>query len=161
VPQEEMPKQTATLRTVGLAVTYMASEPVDIPSDGQPHQTGLSQLKLNGQLAYVCAPKLELGVFVKTHLTNSSPDTLLAGSVHVFRDGDLIGDATVPEIVAGAEFDLFCGRDDSLKIERKELINRQAQTGFFNHRRQTQRKFQITLQNYRKAPVKVTVYDQI
>ena len=80
--------QNASLQTAGLAVTYVAANPVDIPGDGQPHQTNLNQLKLNGQLAYVATPKLELGAFVKVHLTNSSPDTLLAGDVHVFRDGD-------------------------------------------------------------------------
>ena len=89
--------------------------------------TWASKLKLNGELAYVATPKLELGAFVKVHLTNSSPDTLLAGDVHVFRDGDLIGKVAMREIVAGAEFDLFCGRDDAIKIDRKELVNRQAQ----------------------------------
>jgi len=161
MPEQEVSVGTANLQTVGLAVTYSAPEVVSIPSDGQPHQTSLSQLKLSGQLAYVGTPKLEPSVFLKVHLANSSADTLLAGSVNVFRDGDLIGAVSIPEIVAGAEFDLFCGRDDAIKIERKELVNRQAQTGFFNHRKQKQRKFQITIQNYRKSPVKVTVYDQL
>ena len=153
--------QNASLQTAGLAVTYLAANPVDIPGDGQPHQTNLNQLKLNGQLAYVATPKLELGAFVKVHLTNSSPDTLLAGDVHVFRDGDLIGKVAMREIVAGAEFDLFCGRDDAIKIDRKELVNRQAETGLFNHRRQRQQKYQITVQNHRKTPVQITVYDQL
>jgi uncharacterized protein (TIGR02231 family) len=160
-PEPEVSVETANLQTVGLAVTYVAPAPVSIPSDNQPHQTSLSLLKFSGELAYVCTPKLELGVFVKVHLANSSPDTLLAGGVNLFRDGDLIGTMNIPQIAAGAEFDLFCGRDDAIKVDRKELATRQSETGFFNHRKRKQRKFQISIQNYRKAPVKMTVYDQL
>ena len=65
------------------------------------------------------------------------------------------------EIVAGAEFDLFCGRDDAIKIDRKELGDGQAETGLFNHRRQRQQKYQITVQNHWKTPVQITVYDHL
>ena len=160
-PKQEMTTETAKLETSGLAITYVVAEPLSVPSDGQPHQTNLSQIKLNGDLSYVCAPKLELAAFVKVHLTNSSDDTFLAGNVSLFRDGDLIGSLRLPEIVPGQEFDLFGGRDDAIRVERKELLNRLSNAGLFNSRKQRDCKFQITIQNYRKSPVKLTLYDQL
>lgn len=154
-------EEAAKLETTGLAITYVVAEPLSVPSDGQPHQTNLSQIKLNGDLSYVCAPKLELAAFVKVHLTNSSDDTFLAGDVSLFRDGDLIGSLQLPEIVPGQEFDLFGGRDDAVKVERKELLNRLSNAGLFNSRKQKDCKFQITIQNYRKSPLKLTLYDQL
>ncbi|MBV8215054.1 MAG: mucoidy inhibitor MuiA family protein [Verrucomicrobia bacterium] len=158
---QEVKDEVAKLETSGLAITYAVAQPLSIPSDGQPHQTNLAQIKLNGEVSYVCTPKLELAAFVKAHVVNSSEDTLLAGGVNLFRDGDLIGSLNLPEIVPGQEFDLFGGRDDAIKIDRKELVNRVSDAGLFNSRKQRNRKFQVSLQNYRKAPVKLTLYEQV
>jgi uncharacterized protein (TIGR02231 family) len=107
VAEQPVNPEPAKLETNGLAITYVVAEPVSVPSDGQPHLTNLTQIKLNGDLSYVCTPKLELAAFVKVHLTNSSEDTLLAGAVNLFRDGDLIGSLQLPQIVSGQEFDLY------------------------------------------------------
>jgi len=160
-PRQEVTTEAGKLETSGLAVTYVVAEPISVPSDGEPHQTNLSQIKLNGDLTYVCTPKLELAAFVKMHLTNSSDDTFLAGDVSLFRDGDLIGSLHLPEIVPGQEFDLFGGRDDAIRVERKELLNRLSNAGLFNSRKQRDCKFQISIQNYRKSPIKLTLYDQL
>lgn len=153
--------ESARLESNGLAVTYQVAAPVTIPSDGQAHRTNLTQFELSGKLSYVTTPRLEPGAFLKEHLTNASPDPLLPGKVNLFRDGDLIGSLTFPQISTGAEFDLFCGRDDAVKVEHKELMNRDAEIGILSHRKQNQRKYQITMQNFRKNPIKLTVYDQV
>jgi uncharacterized protein (TIGR02231 family) len=161
VPEQPVAPEPAKLETNGLALTYVVAQPLSVPSDGQPHLTNLTQIKLNGELSYVSAPKLELAAFVKVHLTNSSDDTLLPGHVNLFRDGDLIGSLHLPQIVSGQEFDFFGGRDDAVRIDRKELVNRMAQSGFFSSRKQSGHKFQISVQNYRKSPVKLVLYDQL
>ncbi|HXM03623.1 MAG TPA: mucoidy inhibitor MuiA family protein [Chthoniobacterales bacterium] len=161
VAEQPVNPEPAKLETSGLAITYVVAQPLSVPSDGQPHLTNLTQIKLNGDLSYVCTPKLELAAFVKVHLTNSSEDTLLAGAVNLFRDGDLMGSLQLPQIVSGQEFDLFGGRDDAIRVDRKELVDRTAQSGFFNSRKQRARKFQISVQNYRKSPVKLALSDQV
>jgi uncharacterized protein (TIGR02231 family) len=153
--------ESAQLESNGLSVTYQVAVPVTIPSDGQAHRTNLTQIELSGKLSYATSPGLEPAAFVKEHLTNTSSDPLLPGKVNLFRDGDLIGSLTLPLISAGADFDLFCGRDDAIKIEHKELVNRDAEIGILSHRKQNQRKYQIAIQNFRKNPIKLTVYDQI
>ena len=153
--------ESAQLESNGLSVTYQVAIPVTIPSDGQAHRTNLTQIDLSGKLSYATTPRLEPAAFVKEHLTNTSPDPLLPGKVNLFRDGDLIGSPTLPLISAGADFDLFCGRDAAVKIEHKELVNRDAEIGILSHRKQNQRKYQIAIQNFRKNPIKLTVYDQI
>jgi uncharacterized protein (TIGR02231 family) len=153
--------ESAQLESNGLSVTYQVAAPVTIPSDGQAHRTNLTQIDLNGKLSYVTTPKLEPAAFLKEHLTNTSPNPLLAGKVNLFRDGDLIGSLSLPQVPTGAEFDLYCGRDDAVKVEYKELVNRDSDVGILSHRKQNLRKYQITIQNYRRNPVKLTLYDQI
>ena len=160
-PEQPVNPEPAKLETNGLAITYVVAQPLSVPSDSQPHLTNLTQIKLNGELSYVSAPKLELAAFVRVHLTNSSDDPLLPGDVNLFRDGDLIGSLHLPQIVSGQEFDLFGGRDDAIRVDRKELVNRMARSGLFNSRKQSAHKFQISVQNYRKSPVKLVLYDQL
>jgi uncharacterized protein (TIGR02231 family) len=161
--EEDIRAQTesAKLESYGPSVTYQVAGPVTVPSDGQPHRTNLNQIELEGKLAYVTTPKLEAAAFLREHLTNGSADPLLPGNVNLSRDGDLIGGLSLQLVPAGGEFDLFWGRDDAVKIEYKELVNRNAEVGVLSHRKQNQRKYQITIQNFRKNPVKLTVYDQL
>jgi uncharacterized protein (TIGR02231 family) len=153
--------ESAQLESNGLSVAYQVAVPATIPSDGQAHRTNLTQIELSGKLSYATSPGLEPAAFLKEHLTNTGPDPLLPGKVNLFRDGDLIGSLPLTLISAGAEFDLFCGRDDAVKIEHKELVNRDAEIGILSHRKQNQRKYQIAIQDFRKNPIKLTVYDQI
>jgi len=153
--------ESAQLEANGLSLSYQVAPLVTIPSDGQAHRTNLTQLELNGKLSYVSTPRLEAAAFLKNHLTNSSPEPLLPGKVNLFRDGDLIGNLALSQISSGAEFDLFCGRDDAVKIEHKELVNRDAEIGILSHRKQNQRKYRIVIQNFRRNPIKITMYDQI
>jgi hypothetical protein len=49
--------------------------------------------------------------------------------------------------------------EDKREFFRK--LNRDAEIGILSHRKQNQRKYQIAIQNFRKNPIKLTVYDQI
>src|SRR6202022_5109269 len=100
--------ESAQLESNGLSVTYQVAIPVTIPSDGQAHRTNLTQIDLSGKLSYATTPRLEPAAFVKEHLTNTSPNPLLAGKVNLFRDGDLIGSLSLPPVPTRAEFDLYC-----------------------------------------------------
>src|SRR5580704_10261243 len=54
VPEQTVNPEPAKLETNGLAITYVVAQPLSVPSDGQPHLTNLTQIKLNGELSYVC-----------------------------------------------------------------------------------------------------------
>ena len=94
-------------------------------------------------------------------MKNDSDGPFIAGELNLFRDGDLVGHLNLPEVPSGSPFDLFCGTDDAIKITRKELVNRTSQTGFINQRAQVNRKYQITIENFRSKPIEISVLDQL
>jgi uncharacterized protein (TIGR02231 family) len=151
----------ATVQTTGLAVAYEVELPVVIPADGQPHRTNISLLNLQGGPEYVTTPKLDPGVFLRVHLTNTSPALLLPGPVSVFRDGEFTGTIPLNLLPPGADFDLYVGKDDSIKVERKETVQKRSETGILNRRAVEDRTYQISLQSFRTNPVKLLVYDQV
>jgi uncharacterized protein (TIGR02231 family) len=151
----------AEIEKNGLSVTYQVDLPVNIPADGQPHRTNVSLLNLQGNPEYVTTPKLDASVFLKLHLENTSDALLLPGPVSVFRDGEFTGTIPLKLVPAGSDFDLYVGKDDSIKVERKELVNKRSETGILNRREVEDRKYQISLQNFRPNPIKLLIYDQL
>ena len=160
-PVYKADKAEAVVREVGLSVSYQVSLPVTIPSDGEPHKTSVTVINLEGRPEYVATPKLDPSAFLKMHLTNSTQAILLPGKVNLFRDGEFVGSVDMKLVPAGSDFDLHAGRDDAIKIERKELVSKRSETGMINRKLIEEKKFQISLQDFRPVPVKLSLYDQV
>jgi uncharacterized protein (TIGR02231 family) len=151
----------ADVQKNGLAVAYQVELPVTIPADGQTHRTNVSLLHLTGSPEYVTTPKLDSEVFLKLHLVNTSEALLLPGPVSVFRDAEFTGTIQMDLVPSGSDFDLYVGKDDSIKVERNELVNKRSETGLLNRRTVVDRKYQTSLQNFRSNPIKILIYDQL
>ena len=157
----ESTEAQAQIQHTGLSVNYEVGLPATIPSDGQPHRTNVTLLNLAGPPQYVTTPKLDPAAFLKVHLTNESEAQLLPGPLNLFRDGEFVGSVPMSLVPPTSEFDLYLGRDDAIKVERKEVISKRSETGLLNRKEVEERKYQITLQNFRSRPIRILVYDQI
>jgi uncharacterized protein (TIGR02231 family) len=151
----------AVVRETGLSLSYQVSLPVTIPTDGEPHRTSVTVLNLEGKPEYVATPKLDAAAFLKVHVTNSSQATLLPGKINLFRDGEFVGSLAMKLVPVGSDFDLYGGRDDAIKVERKELVSKRSETGMLNRKQVEEKKYQISLRDFRPAPVKLLLYDQV
>jgi uncharacterized protein (TIGR02231 family) len=151
----------AELQKSGMSVSYQVGLPATIPADGQAHRANVTVLNLAGSPEYVTTPKLDSAVFLKVHLVNTSDAQLLPGEVSVFRDGEFTGMLKMNLVPLGSDFDLYAGKDDSIKVERKELVNKRSETGMLNRREVEDRRYQISLQNFRSSPIRLLVYDQL
>jgi uncharacterized protein (TIGR02231 family) len=157
---EKMDVEQSRIEESGLSVSYRIGPKVTIPSDGQPHRTNVTILPLEGKPEYVATPKLEPAAFLKLHVTNGSDTPLLPGPMNLFREGEFVGNTSMSLIQSGAEFDLYAGRDDAIKIQRKDILNKRSETGLINRRSVEERRFQITVQNFRANPIRIAISDQ-
>jgi uncharacterized protein (TIGR02231 family) len=157
----ESTEAQAEIQRSGLSVNYQVRLPVSIPSDGQPHRTNVSIINLAGTPQYVATPKLDPAVFLKVHLTNTSEAPLLPGELNLFRDGEFTGSVPVGLVPPTSEFDLYVGRDDAIKAERKDIVSKRSETGLLNRKEVEDRKYQIFIQNFRPEAIHVLLYDQI
>jgi len=61
----------------------------------------------------------------------------------------------------GAEFDLYAGRGDAIKVGRKELVNKRSEFGMINQKLIEERRYQISAQNFSSPPIKLSISDQL
>jgi uncharacterized protein (TIGR02231 family) len=151
----------AEIQRSGLTVNYRVALPVTIPTDGQPHRANVTVLNLAGTPQYVTTPKLDAAVFLKVHLTNTSEAQLLPGPLNLFRDGEFTGSVQMNLVPPTSEFDLYAGRDDSIKVERKEMSSKRSESGLLNRKEVEEQRYQISLQNSRPGAIRLLIYDQI
>lgn len=158
---EKMEISQSKIEQTGLSVSYRVGLKVTIPSDGELHRTSVAVLPLEGKPEYVTTPKLDSGVFLKLHLTNGSDNPLLPGSVSVFREGEFVGTVPMQWVQPGAEFDLYAGRGNAIKVGRKELVNKRSESGMINRKLMEERQYQISAQNFSSTPIKLSISDQL
>lgn len=153
--------ETARIDSSGVSAVFSIKVPANIPSDGEAHKVPIATQNFEGALEYVTTPKLSEAVYLKARLTNTSAAPLLGGAVNLFRDDDFIGTSRVNFIASGAKFDFFLGVDDGVKVVRKTLVDKSIETGLIQKRKGTTRKYEMTVDNFKAQPVKVTLYDQL
>ncbi len=154
------PPLTAEASESGAGQVYRVPRPVAVPADGDPHKVAIARLDLAAELDYLAVPVLAAEAYLRATVTNSSPLLLLPGPARIFRDNQFAGPTTLDTIAPGAEFGLQLGVDDRISIERT-LVRRAASKAVLGGTRTVDVGYQITVQNHRTAPVKLTVHDHI
>lgn len=103
----------------GQVRTFVVPTPVNIPSDGQPYQVEYARFQAQCRTDMICLPEIAELVHLRSRLANPGPLPLLAGPVHLVRQGCYVGRTQVPLIAPGESFDLGWGSEDDLAVVRK------------------------------------------
>jgi uncharacterized protein (TIGR02231 family) len=152
---------TAEVRTAGPAILFMAPGTPSIPADGSPHKVLLGSHDLPAPLDWVSAPKAEAHVYRRAKVRNASGVVLLPGRGSIFYGDTFIGSTGVPETPPQAEFDVYLGVDDQLKVER-QLVDRTAEKGgLVGQVRRILLGYRIEVSNYRAERVPLTLLEQL
>jgi uncharacterized protein (TIGR02231 family) len=156
-----MEEDTTTLESRGVSVVFHVKIPTSIPSDSEPHKSAISTHTFKGKLDYATTPKMMESAFLKARLTNSTDAPILGGEVNLFLEDDFVGKSYVNFIAPTADFDFFLGVDDGIKVTRKQLSDHRDTSGIIKKSNDLTRKFEITIENFKKTAQSVNVYDQI
>lgn len=153
---------TALTQQSGTAHVFKIARSVDIPSDNSPHKTTIARDDLPCTFDYVCAPAINPVAHLRASITNTTPNSLLAGSSSIFLSGEYVGTTQIEATAPREAFKIFLGLDESLKIKYEQL-ERSVEKGALlqsNLRRLTYT-YRITLHNYATFPRQVVLRDQL
>lgn len=153
--------QTADVVTQGFSAVHKVPAAVTVPSDGQPHRCTISIMDLPAEQSYVSTPKLNPGAFVKAKVKNAGAAPLLPGQLNVFMGNDFVGASRLSLIGPEGVFDLFLGKDDTIKVQRKDKTRKEETGGVFTKSKIVKTGYTVELENFQAKEVVVALKDQI
>ena len=152
----------AEMETSRTSVFFKIKKKMSIPSDSNPHRVPVSIEKFETKLEYEAAPEFSKYAYLKAKIKNTDKP-LLAGQMNIFLEDNYVGNSYIKEIPADKEFDAYLGVDEGISIERKREQNKESATGWFlvGTNKKHSRQFKITVQNFKKEPVKLTLTERV
>ncbi|MDR2462224.1 MAG: mucoidy inhibitor MuiA family protein [Verrucomicrobiales bacterium] len=153
--------QTADVDVQGFSAAYKIPGTVSVPNDGQPHRCTISIMEMPAEQSYASTPKLNPGAFVKAKVKNANAAPLLPGQLNVFMGNDFVGSSRLTLIGPEGVFDLFLGKDDTIKVQRKDKTRKDETSGVFSKSKVVKMGYTIELENFQAKDVTVSVKDQI
>lgn len=152
---------TANVEQRGFSAVYVIPGTATVPADGEPHRSTISRQEMTAEVQYTATPKLLPGAFVKATVKNANPAPLLPGPLNVFMGNDFVGSARLGLVGPEGVFDVFLGKDDGIKVERKEKVRREETTGLVQKTRRIRTGYTIELENLKRTEESITIKDQI
>ena len=102
----------------GEPVSYEASQPCTIASDGHPFRVELHERQLGCELDRVGYPERSEAVHFRATATLSGDRPLLAGPLWIARGSAIVGRSKTDFVGQGESFELGMGVDDGLRVRR-------------------------------------------
>lgn len=149
----------ATSDQTQTVASYSVERKVDIPSDGAPHKTTISQFSLDPAIDYLTIPRHTDAVFRRAKAVNDGPGPMLGGQVSLFVGDEYIGKSQLKYIPKGDEIELLLGVEERLTIER-ELTRRDVDKVRLRDKRQFVFGYELKMKNLLAREVEVEVQDQ-
>ena len=141
-------------------VAYQVQRPLAVPADGGPQKTSIARFDLDAALDHLTIPVLAPEAYLRATAVNTSPLLLLPGPARVFHGTQFTGETTLETVAAGEEIELQLGVDDQVRVER-QLRRRSTGKAVIGGTRTIDIGYEITVENHRRGPARVTVKDHI
>lgn len=104
-------------------VTYVADQPVDVPSDARFAPCLVFDRALELSPRYVAVPRESKDVYRSTELTNESSVPLLEGPLDVYIGGTYVMTTSLPHLPSGGRLRLELGTEPGIQVVRKTQLD--------------------------------------
>jgi uncharacterized protein (TIGR02231 family) len=143
------------------SASFKIPVPSTVPSDNSPQKVPIATISLSAEAEYLAIPKHLPAAFLSAKVNNTSDFPLIGGSMSVFLDGTFVASSALESVMPGERFDLALGADGGIAVKRKLNSKFTEDTGLVTKKKRTTYDFTLTVQNNKKAAVKVRVLDQV
>ncbi len=158
----EEPDSAISAVTSEAGVSYSFGEPVSIRTGAEIAYLSLPDVTLSAEVSALAVPRRDTTAFRIAKVTNTSGEELLASSnSRFFVDGELIGRAYFPGLIAEAEADLGFGPIDGLRLSRDVLDQSEGGRGVISRSNQRTTVAEIEVENLTDRVWPLRVLDQV
>lgn len=98
--------------------TYVADDPIDVPSDGRFHSIPLGTRTGECEVRYVVVPREDPQVFRLAQIVNPTRAPMLAGPAEIYIGDEYVLTTTLPTVAPQARFELGLGVEQAIACAR-------------------------------------------
>lgn len=150
-----------TAESNGISLTYTIDKPYSLPSVAESRSLTIKQTDLNGKYRYITRPKIDEHVYLQSVVENAPALNLLSGKANIYFDNRYIGQTYIDSGLITDELELPFGMNKDIQVSRKVDNKMTKQPGILGSAVEQTEGYMITLSSFAKAPLVVTVFDQI
>lgn len=149
-----------TITVSEVSAEFVIKRTYDIPSDARPYMVEVAEHSLPAVYSYVAVPKLDRDAFLMARITGWEQLDLVDGPANVYYEDSYVGESRISTEGMDDTLSLSLGRDNDIRVERKELEDRTSRRILGSDRKQTLT-YEITVKNTTAAPIHLVLRDQI
>ena len=161
VAEKDATFATASVDQTATSASFKIAAPASVPSDNSPQKIPVTTAALAAHPDYLTTPKLQPAAFLTAKVANTSEFPLLGGAMAVFLDGTFVATSALRTVMPEEKFELALGVDEGISVKHKRVKRFAEDTGLTNSGKRVTYEYLLTLQNNKKAAVRVVVADQI
>ncbi|KLO03030.1 membrane protein, partial [Morganella morganii] len=150
-----------TAESNGISLTYRIDKPYSLPSVAESRSLTIKQTALDGKYRYITRPKMDEHVYLQAVVENAPALNLLSGKANIYFDNRYIGQTYIDSGLITNELELPFGMNKDIQVSRKVDNKMTKQPGILGSAVEQTEGYVITLSSFAKAPLVVTVFDQI
>lgn len=150
-----------TAESNGISLTYTIDKPYSLPSVAESRSLTIKQTELDGKYRYITRPKIDEHVYLQAVVENAPALNLLSGKANIYFDNRYIGQTYIDSGLITDELEVPFGMNKDIQVSRKVDNKMTKQPGILGSAVEQTEGYVITLSSFAKAPLVVTVFDQI
>lgn len=144
-----------------LSATFAAPRATTVEGAGKAERAFLASWQMKAKVDRRAAPRRDPTAYLVATAKNATGVPLLPGRASIFLGREMVGHTWLSAVAPGDEMKIPFGADERVKVERRVLERKHAETGIFSKDEVMRYHVRTTVKNLWDHPVTVTLLDQV
>lgn len=154
-------EENSALMTGNYNAEYQVPGLLTLSSGSDTRRVTLGSQTLAAKLQLSSAPRFDPRAILTTEASYQGQAPLIPGTVALYRDGNFIGNSSLPELKPGELMKLAFGEDDRVKILFQPTPEKTTPAGLLSNRKRLDYSYRVTVHNQHAEARSVKLYDAI
>ena len=160
VTGEEYRQVVAPVET-GISLLYPIRDRMTLKTGEEPRKILVTADEFPATFEFYAYPRLDVLAYLTGAFENASDFHYLPGECLLYVGDEYTGKTYLPDFAPGQSDTVSFGADERIKIAREPLKELKGKAGLFGDKRKMEFGYRITVENYLKKGITLTVWDAI
>lgn len=158
---EPVRQREAEVLNAGFHAVYTIAGRSSIPNTGSAKSVRIGSTLATPDLRVDTAPMLDPQGYLTAVFKVAGETPMLPGEVSLFRDGVFVGKSRIGQSAPGEQVELGFGRDDLVKVVRRQLDDTAGSSGIITEQNTLTRRYVTAIENLHSFPVTVRMSERM